>query len=59
MKFAANHPWKFRSWWVAFLIGFAQMFMVVSVEIVNLVILNTNNVVMDTLKDFLALVIVS
>ena len=59
MKFAANHPWKFRSYKVAFMIGFAQMFMVVSVEIVNLVVLNTNNTVMDILMNFLALVIIS
>ena len=39
MKYAMNHPWKFRSWRGAFGVGLAQTFVVMSVEIVNLVIL--------------------
>ena len=59
MKFAANHPWKFRYWLVAWFYGFFQMNMVVFVEIVNIVVLNTNDTVMDILMNFLALVIIS
>ena len=59
MKFAANHPWKFRKWYIAWLCGFFQMILVVFVEIVNIVVLNTNDTVMDILMNFLALVILA
>ena len=49
MKFAVNHPWKFRKWQNAWLYGFFQMNMVVFVEIVNIVILNTNDDVKEIL----------
>ena len=59
MKFANNHPWLFRSWMQAYFIGFMQFIVVMVVEIVNLVILTTNNTVMDIIMNFLALVILS
>ena len=59
MKYAMNHPWKFNSWFNAFLIGFTQMLVIFSVEIVNLMVLLTNPTVMETIMNFLALVIIS
>ena len=59
MKFANNHPWLFRDWFSAYMVGFCQFSVVLSVEIVNLVILTTNNTVMDIIMNFLALVIIS
>ena len=59
MKYANNHSWKFHSWWNAYLVGFCQMVVLVSVELVNLAVILTNTTVMDTIMNFLALVIIS
>ena len=59
MKYALNHPWKFHSWKNAFFIGFLQMIVLISVEAVNLGILLSNYTIMDTIMNFLALVIIS
>lgn len=59
MKFANNHPWLFRDWFSAYMVGFCQFSVVLFVEIVNLAILTTNNTVMDIIMNFLALVIIS
>lgn len=42
MKYANNHPHRFRDWSQAFFIGMMQFIMVISVEFVNLVVLITN-----------------
>ena len=59
MKYSMNHPWKFRKWTSAFSVGFGQMFVVTSVEVVNMAILITNNTIIDILMNFLALVIIT
>lgn len=59
MKYAMNHPWKFTNWGKSFRIGLYQMVIVVSVEITNMIILTTNNTIMDILMNFLALVIIA
>ena len=59
MKYANNHTWKFKKWKSAYLIGFGQVLMVLSVEIINLILLCENETVMDIIMDFLALVIIS
>lgn len=59
MKYALNHPWKFRSWFMAFIIGFAQFSAVILVEAVNLAVLLTNNTILDIIMNFLAIVIIS
>jgi len=58
-KYAINHPWKFESWIRAFRVGFMQMFITLAVETTNLGILLTNSTIIDTIKDFIALVIIS
>ena len=59
MKYALNHPWKFNNWFNAFFIGFLQMIVLISVEAVNLGILLSNQTIIDTIMNFLALVIIS
>lgn len=59
MKYATNHPWKFRSIYPAWLVGFTQFFMVISVEAINLIVLISNETVMDIIMNFLALVIIA
>ena len=59
MKFANNHHFLFRRWGVAYIVGFTQLSLVVMVELINVVILVTNNTIMDTLMNFLALVIIA
>ncbi len=59
MKYATNHHWKFYSWFNAFMVGFFQMVIILSVEIVNMMVLLTNPTVMETIMNFLALVIIS
>ena len=39
MKYAANHPWKFRSWHAAFAIGLAEVGVMLLVQATNMFIL--------------------
>lgn len=59
MKYAMNHPWKFNQWHKAFAVGFWQMTILSSVEFVNMMILLTNQNIVDTLMNFLALTVIS
>ena len=59
MKYALNHPWKFRDWVKAYWIGLWALLVMFSVEAVNLALLNTNTNVMDILMNFLALIIIA
>ena len=59
MKYATNHPWKFRSKYTGWLVGFCQFLMVISVEAINLVVIISNETVMDIIMNFLALVIIA
>lgn len=59
MKYALNHPWKFRDWRAAYSIGLSQTIVVMSVEAVNLLILQTNGTIMDIIMNFLALVVIA
>ena len=59
MRYSLNHSWKFQSWCTAYMIGLSQFTMILSVEIVNLVVLLTSPSVMDTVMNFLALVIIA
>ena len=59
MKFALNHPWKFYDWFRAYRVGLQQMFVVLSLEFVNLSFMFTNTEISDIIKDFLALLIIS
>ena len=38
MKYVLNHHWKFESWIDAFLVGFSQMAVLMSIEILNLML---------------------
>ena len=44
---------------MAFLVGLFQALVVVFVEIVNLIILQTNHTTLDVIMNFLALVVIS
>ena len=59
MKYALNHPWKFYSWFQAYKVGLQQMFLVLSLEAVNISFMLTNAAVSDIIKDFTALLIIS
>ena len=59
MKYALNHPYKFRRWTDAYAVAFTQLMVVIVVEIVNLAILCTNHTIMDIIMNFLALVIIA
>ena len=59
MKYAVNHPWKFKNMGAAFFIGFSQTFTVVFVEVINLIILTSNYTILDIIMNFLALVVIA
>ena len=59
MKYALNHPWKFRSWVMAFMIGLVQAMVIILIETVNLTVLLTSNTIMDIIINFLAILILS
>lgn len=57
-KYALNHPWKFESWFQAFLIGFSQLFILFTFEILNTAILLTSANVMEVIMNFVALAVI-
>lgn len=59
MKYALNHKWKFVHWELAFLSGFCQMFVVLFVTIISYSIIIFNDDIIDIVKDFLALELIS
>ena len=59
MKYSVNHPWKFKNVGAAFFVGFSQTFMVIFVEVINLLILTSNYTIMDIIMNFLALVVIA
>ena len=62
MKYAVNHPWKFEKnggLALAWLSGFLQATMVMTVESVNYIALITNNTHVDIVMDFLALAVIA
>ena len=59
MKFAMNHPYKFDNYFSAFVVGFFQVMAIASIELVNFAILLTNDNALETIMNFLALVILA
>ena len=59
MKYSVNHPWKFKYYRTAFLSGFLQALMVVSVELINFLNLLLTNQILHIVMNFLALVIIA
>ena len=59
MKYAVNHHWKFESYQIAWLCGWMQSFNVIIVELVNFAALLTNFTIIEIIRNFLALVVIS
>jgi len=59
MKFALNHKWKFRHWRSAFLSGYMQVLMVLIVTIISYFIIIFNDDIIEIVKDFLAIEVIS
>ena len=59
MKYALNHPWKFSSWFMAFKTGLSQMFVVVILELVNMIFMLKDDAISDIVMNFTALLIIS
>ena len=59
MKYAVNHPWKFRSWSAAFVIGLLEVSVMILVQATNMFVLLSNNTVVNVVTNFLAILIIS
>ena len=59
MKFACNHPWKFRYHRVAALIGFLQFSAMFLIALANYLVITISQDVISVAKDFTALIIIS
>ena len=59
MKYAVNHDWKFENYKIAWFCGFMQAFNVIIVELVNFAALLTNFTIIEIIRNFLALVVIS
>ena len=55
MKYALNHPWKFRRWYVAFLAGLIQFSMAMFQEYISILVILSTTTYIDAVKDFTAL----
>ena len=59
MKYALNHPWKFRRWYMACLIGLTQFAMAFMTEYVSIQVILSTSTYIDAVKDFIALIVVN
>lgn len=61
MKYAINHKWKFSSWsWrLAYCAGFAEVIINALVAIISYFVITFDDTIIDAVKDFLALQVVS
>ena len=59
MKYVNNHPERFQSWLVPFVLGFMQSSMIVLIEVVNLVNICAQIEVMDIVMNYVALAVVA
>ena len=59
MKYAVNHPWKFKYPNLAFAVGFCQVFSTILTSLVCYFVIVTSTSVLDLAKDFTALMIIS
>ena len=59
MKYALNHPYRFSSFWLAFLAGSLQVISNVGIELGNLMVICCESDVLGIITNFVALVIVA
>ena len=59
MKYTINHPWKFKYWFIAFLVNYFQIVVLVSVEGVCIALLLFQENVLDVLMNFISLTIIT
>ena len=59
MKYAINHPWKFKFHRTAVLTGFLQFSAMFLIAMANYLVITISESVIDVAKDFTALVIIS
>lgn len=59
MRYTTNHAYKFERWGFAFSIGMWQMIVLISVELVNMAIMVTEDSIPDTVTNCLAIVMIS
>lgn len=59
MKFAINHPWKFKHHRIAVLAGFLQFSAMFLIALANYLVITISDTVIDVAKDFTALIIIA
>ena len=59
MKYALNHPWKFRRWYIAFTSGLIQFSMAILQEYISILVILSTTTYLDAVKDFVALTIIN
>lgn len=59
MKYVNNHPEKFQSWTIPFVLGFMQSSMIVLIEVVNLINICAQIAVMDIVMNYVALAVIA
>ena len=59
MKFAINHKWKFSRWRYAYLAGLGQVIITTLVAVISYFVIVFAGDVIDVVKDFLALQVIS
>lgn len=59
MKFAINHKWKFARWRYAYLAGLGQVVITLGVAVLSYFVIVFSGTVIEIVKDFLALQVIS
>lgn len=59
MKFALNHEYRFSNYRIAYLAGFLQVSMIITVESVNFLTILTASTILDTVMNFMALSVIA
>ena len=59
MKFAINHKWKFSRWRYAYIAGLFQVIITLSVAVICYFVIVFADSVVDIVKDFIALGVIT
>ena len=59
MKYSSNHPWKFKSWFNAYLVGLSQLVVVVGIEFVNIIMRLWDLTFIEVAMNFVDLILIS
>ena len=59
MKYSINHYYKFTDFWVVFLVYVFRFFIILGIEIANILVIIASNTLGEVVQNFVALAIIT